>query len=569
MQEQGVLSTDSAAEVISENVTPKIHQDISTALSSVEADSSTSSPVRSPNTGRNPKDDIVDLVVSEDREVSKHLDYLAETHGSRFSEKMIREEVNEITDIDEGLLVELDEVGDFSGKKVGEPILEEKVLPEEAEAERFELVSNSNPTEAKSDIPMLEAKSLDDINLAFRQLHEGVDVEDVIIPSAIESQINELNPEASSDLEVVEARSLGDIHVALTQVSKDNIGESSSSSNNLEAKSDIPMLEAKSLDDINLAFRQLHEGVDVEDVILPSAIESQINELNPEASSDLEVVEASSLGDIHDALTQVSKNNMDESSSSSNNLETKSDIPMLEAKSLDDINLAFRQPHKGVDVDDVIVPSAVESQVTEEAIPEKSSDLEVVEARSLGDIHVASMQLSENNIGESGSSSNPTETKSDIQILEATSLDDINLASRQLHEGVDVEDVILPSTVENQVKDEAKAETSSDLEVVEAKSLGDIHVALMEASEKNLNELPTSSVSNDPSEGGLEPYGADSNIETIPSNTTNVDKPADIVDEKSVDSNVSASKTKDKKAKSRKSKSGSSSSSSSSSSDSD
>ncbi|KAG7033639.1 hypothetical protein SDJN02_03363 [Cucurbita argyrosperma subsp. argyrosperma] len=572
VEEQGVLSTDSAAEVISENVTPKVHQDISTALSSVEADSSTSSPVRSPNTDRNPKDDVVDLVVSEDREeVSNHLDYLAETHGSRFSEKMIREEVNEITDIDEGLLVELDEVGDFSGKKVGEPILEEKVLPEEAEAERFELGSNSNPTEAKSDIPMLEAKSLDDINLAFRQLHEGVDVEDVILPSAIESesQINELNPEASSDLEVVEARSLRDIHVALTQVSKDNIGESSSSSNNLEAKLDIPMLEAKSLDDINLAFRQLHEGVDVEDVTLPSAIESQINELNPEASSDLEVAEASSLGDIHDALTQVSKNSIGESSSSSNNLETKSDIPMLEAKSLDDINLAFRQPHEGVDVDDVIVPSAVESQVTEEAIPEKSSDLEVVEARSLGDIHVASMQLSENNIGESGSSSNPTETKSDIPILEARSLDDINLASRKLHEGVDVENVILPSTIENEVKDEAKAETSSDLEVVEAKSLGDIHVALMEASEKNLNELPTSSVSNDPSEGGLEPYGADSNIETIPSNTTNVDKPADIVDEKSVDSNVSASKTKDKKAKSRKSKSGSSSSSSSSSSDSD
>ncbi|XP_022978065.1 uncharacterized protein LOC111478159 isoform X2 [Cucurbita maxima] len=659
VEEQGVLSIDSAAEVISENVTPKVHQDISTALSSVEADSSTCSPVRSPNTGRNPKDDIVDLVVSEDREeVSKHLDYLAETHGSRFSEKMIREEVNEITDIDEGLLVELDEVGDFSGKKVGEPILEEKVLPEEAQAERFELGSNSNPTEAKSDIPMLEAKSLYDINLAFRQLHEGVDVEDVILPSAIESesqinelnpeassdlevvearslgdihdaltqvsknnmdesssstknleaksdipmleakslddinlafrqlhegvgvenvilpsaiesQINELNPEASSDLEVVEARSLGDIHDALTQVSKNNMDESSSSTKNLEAKSDIPMLEAKSLDDINLAFRQLHEGVSVEDVILPSAIESQINELNPEASSDLEVVEVSSLGDIHDALTQVSKNSIGESSSSSNNLETKSDIPMLEAKLLDDTNLAFRQLHEGVDVEDVILPSAVKSQVTEEAIPEKSSDLEVVEARSLGDIHVASMQLSENNIGESGSSSNPTETKSDIPILEARSLDDINLASRQLHEAVDVEDVILPSTVENQVKEEAKAETSSDLEVVEAKSLGDIHATLMEASEKNLNELPTSSVSNDPSEGGLEPYGADSNIETVPSNTTNVDKPADIVDEKSVDSNVSASKTKDKKAKSRKSKSGSSSSSSSSSSDSD
>lgn len=485
-EEPGFLSTDSAAEVISENTAPKVHQDISTALSSVEHDSPSSSSdhdFSSPNTGRYPKDGIVDAVVFEDREeVSKHLDYLAEAYGSRFSEKTIREEVDEIADIDEGLLSELDEVGDFSVKEVGEPVLEKKVIPEEAQEERFELGSNSNSTEAKSEIPILEARSLDDINLVYRQLHEGVDMEDVILPNAIVSQVNEdTKPETSSDLEVVEARSLGDIHVALSQASESNIGERGSSSNNSETKSDIPMLEAKSLNDINIAFRQLHEGVDVEDVILPSAIKSQ---------------------------------------------------------------------------------------VTDEAKPETSSDLEVVEAKSLGDIHVALMQLSESNIGESGSGSNPTETKSDIPILEARSLDDINLAFQQLHEGVDVEDVILPSAIESQIKEEAKGETSSDLEVVEAKSLGDIHVALMQASEKNLNELPTSSVSNDPSEV-LEPAGVDSIIEIASSNTTDADKPAYTVDEKSVDPNVSASKTKDKKAKSGKSESGSSSSSSSSSSDSD
>ncbi|CAK9319643.1 unnamed protein product [Citrullus colocynthis] len=484
-EEPGVLLTDSAAEVISENTAPKVQQDISTALSSVEDDfpsSSSDHDFSSPNTGRYPKDGIVDAVVFEDREqVSKHLDYLAEAYGSRFSEKTIREEVDEIADIDEGLLSELDEVGDFSVKEVGEPVLEKKVLPEEAQEERFELGSNSNSTEAKSEIPILEARSLDDINLVYRQLHEGVDMEDVILPNAIVSQVNkDTKPETSSDLEVVEARSLGDIHVALSQA-ESNIGERGSSSNNSETKSDIPMLEAKSLNDMNIAFRQLHEGVDVEDVILPSA---------------------------------------------------------------------------------------VKSQVTYEAKPETSSDLEVVEAKSLGDIHAALMQLSESNIGESGSGSNPTETKSEIRILEARSLDDINLAFQQLHDGVDVEDVILPSAIESQTKEEAKGETSSDLEVVEAKSLGDIHVALMQASEKKLNELPTSSVSNDPSEV-LEPAGVDSIIEIASSNTTDAYKPADTVDEKSVDPNVSASKTKDKKAKSGKSESGSSSSSSSSSSDSD
>ncbi|CAK9309358.1 unnamed protein product [Citrullus colocynthis] len=346
--EPGVLSTDSAAEVISENTTPKVHQDVSTALSSVEPDSPSSSSdhdFSSSNIGRYPKEGIVHKVIFEDlEEVSKHLDYLEEAYGSCFSEKTIGEKVDEIANIDEGLLLELEKVGDFSVKELGESVLGKRVLPEEAQEERFELGSNSNSTEAKSNISILEARSLDDINSAFRQLHEGVDVVDTVLPSA------------------------------------------------------------------------------------------------------------------------------------------------------------------------------VNSQVTEEAKLEIISDLEVVEARSLGDIHVALMQLSEKTIAESGSSSNPTETKSDISILETRSLDDINLVVRQAHEGVDVEDVILPIAVENQVKEEAKAETSSDLEVVEAKSLGNIHVALMQASEKNLNELPTSSMSNDPSEG-LKPAGVNSIIEIASSNT--------------------------------------------------
>ncbi|XP_038883255.1 uncharacterized protein LOC120074258 isoform X2 [Benincasa hispida] len=315
-EEPGVLSTDSAAEVISENTPPKVHHHISTALSSVEADSPSSSSdhdFSSPNTGRYLKDDVVDAVAFEDHEeVSKHLDYLAEAYGSRFSENMIREEVDEIADIDEGLLSELDEVGDFSVKEVGEPVLEEKGLPEEAQEVRFELGSNSNSIEAKSDIPILEARSLDDINLVFRQLHEGVDVEDVILPSAIEGQVNEdAKPESRSYLKIVEARSLGDIHAALLQALEGNIDELGYSSENSETTSDIPMLEAKSLDDINFAFRQLREGVDVEDVILPSTVNSQVmEEAKPETSSDLEVVEARSLGDIHVALMQLSENNI-------------------------------------------------------------------------------------------------------------------------------------------------------------------------------------------------------------------------------------------------------------------
>ncbi|XP_022925075.1 uncharacterized protein LOC111432431 isoform X1 [Cucurbita moschata] len=284
-EERGSLSTDSAAEVNSENVAPKVHQDISTALSLVVSDSSSSSSdhdFRPPYAARDKKDGIVDQVVFEDHgEVTKHLDYPTEVYDSHFSEKTIREEVDEIAYIDEGLLLELDEVGDFSVKEVGEPVRNEKVIPEEAQAKR--------PTEAKLDIPILEARTLDDINLAFRQVHEGVDVEDVVLPSATESQLKKgAISETNSNLEVVEARSLGDIHVPLAQVSENNIVESSSSS----------------------------EPAETEPNSSSNPTETK-NEAKPETSSDFEAVEAKSPGDNHVALMQVSGKTMSELPTSS------------------------------------------------------------------------------------------------------------------------------------------------------------------------------------------------------------------------------------------------------------
>ncbi|XP_022966142.1 uncharacterized protein LOC111465908 isoform X2 [Cucurbita maxima] len=301
-EERGSLSTDSAAEVNSENVAPKVHQDISTALSLVASDSSSSSSdhaFRPPYAARDKKDGIVDQVVFEDHgEVTKHLDYPTEVYDSHFSEKTIREEVDEIADIDEGLLLELDEVGDFSVKEVGEPVHNEKVIPEEAQAER--------PTEAKSDIPILEARTLDDINFAFRQLHEGVDMEDVVLPSAIESQVEKgAISETSSNLEVVEARSLGDIHVPLAQVSENNIVESSSSS----------------------------EPAETEPNSSSNPTETK-NEAKPETSSDLEAVKAKSPGDNHVALMQASGKTMSELPTSSMSNEPSKESERARADSI-------------------------------------------------------------------------------------------------------------------------------------------------------------------------------------------------------------------------------------------
>ncbi|KAK4284367.1 hypothetical protein QN277_001212 [Acacia crassicarpa] len=85
-------------------------------------------------------------------------------------------------------------------------------------------------------IPVLEVRSAKDIDLAFKQLQEGADVEEVILPSMIKDQLareksEEGNSEAnSSDLKVIEARSLGDIDVAFELSSEVNKGKLSKSS---------------------------------------------------------------------------------------------------------------------------------------------------------------------------------------------------------------------------------------------------------------------------------------------------------------------------------------------------
>ncbi|PON67915.1 hypothetical protein PanWU01x14_099120 [Parasponia andersonii] len=176
------------------------------------------------------RDSILDGTVNDNHlQLSEHSDYELKAHDG---EENTKEEVDEITDIDEGLLSELDAVGDFSVKEVGESLHSELIL-EEANVGNTKpellLPSASSPTERSPELPVLEARSLNDIDLAFKQLQEGADVEEVILPSVIEEQLvleeSKSSLESTSDLQVVEARSLDDIHIALKQVLENNVAE--------------------------------------------------------------------------------------------------------------------------------------------------------------------------------------------------------------------------------------------------------------------------------------------------------------------------------------------------------
>ncbi|KAF3438819.1 hypothetical protein FNV43_RR17094 [Rhamnella rubrinervis] len=175
------------------------------------------------------KGSMLDEIVNEEHSrVSEHYDFQREAH---VLEENIND-VDEIKEIDEGLLSELDTVGDFSVKTMDGESLHEELIPQEANAGSTNLgmlPSDSNLTQTNMELPVLEARSMNDIDMAFEKLHEGVDVEEVILPSVVEDQqVREESKdpmETTSDLQVVEARSLEDTHIALKQDSDVDVGE--------------------------------------------------------------------------------------------------------------------------------------------------------------------------------------------------------------------------------------------------------------------------------------------------------------------------------------------------------
>ncbi|XP_039034058.1 uncharacterized protein LOC120170115 [Hibiscus syriacus] len=365
------------------------------------------------------------------------------------------------------------------------------------------LLPEDMKTQTNVVLPVLEAKSAEDIDMAFKQLHEGVDVEEVIVPSMIEKlQDQSAN---KSKLPVVEARSLEDIYKAFQQSPESSPAELPPSSGYTKTENNmvLPVLEARSAEDINLAFKQLHEGVDVEEVIVPSMIEKLQD--HGDIKSKLPVVEARSLEDIHKVIHQPLESSQPElphssclKNKSSKDTKTNTNVvlPVLEVKSAEDIDLAFKQLHEGVDVEEVIVPSMIEKLQDHGDIKSK---LPVVEARSMEDIHKVFHQALDSSkpelphsSGLKNKSSKVTKTEINglLPVLEAKSAEDIDLAFKQLHEGVDVEEVIVPSMIE---KLQDYTDDKEKLPVVEARSLEDIHKVIHQPLESSQPELPHSS----------------------------------------------------------------------------
>ncbi|KAA3478146.1 microtubule-associated protein futsch-like [Gossypium australe] len=478
------------------------------------------------------------------------------------------EEVDEIKEIDERILSELDTVGDFNVGEIG--------LPERSHVAHTEsaMLADDMETETSVGLPVLEARSVEDIDLAFKQLHEGADFEEVILPSMVKNQPD--HADTNSDLPVVEARSLEDIHNALLQDPEPNLAQLPHSTDlrngssaveqhhvvsseeievsnaavcilpsmienlpdHTDTTSEFPVVEARSLDGIHNAFIK---GPEPNPAELPHSADlrhgsSEVEQHDVVSSNEIEVGQAVSGFEEHLENAAAGEPKKEYEELEELKMETNAELPVLDARSVEDIDLAYKQLDEGVDVEEIVLASMIEDQLDHE---DSTSKLPVVEARSLEDIHNAFQKGPEPNLAElplstdlrngsseieqhdvvsnkeievghavSGIQQNSQnaagepkndheeteemkmETNAELPVLEARSLEDIDFAFKQLHEGVDVEEVILPSMIENQQGD---ADTNLDLPVVEARSLEDIQSAFQQGPESNLAEVPHSS----------------------------------------------------------------------------
>lgn len=279
---------------------------------------------KSPSAGDDMSVEILDGIVYEDCSCGSEPLACSEEHDSHVADGNIHEEPDEIKEIDEGLLSELDTIGDFSVKEVVGESMDDQLLSEGRNFGNPEFgfsLEDSTLKEKNMELPALEVRSVEDIDSAFRQIHEGADVEEVILPSMVEDQLaaDKLKDavDVKSELPVVEARSLEDMHIVLKQVLESHVDELLKPSGSMDEASEqgvnyshqimseFPVVEARSVDDMHTVLKQESEGN------MGGLPEVEANN-HVVVESELPIVEARSLEDIHITMEQVAAGKLDE-----------------------------------------------------------------------------------------------------------------------------------------------------------------------------------------------------------------------------------------------------------------
>ncbi|KAJ4875235.1 hypothetical protein Rs2_40253 [Raphanus sativus] len=159
---------------------PKDTADLSCLTSDTSSSPAESPEYTTPMVGEGSRAEFFQETVYDELDhVVERLDQLTDLHAiPQTPPEVITEEADEIKEIDEGLLSELDTIGDFSVKEV---VTDSEPGPSS--------IGSDTANELTEALPVLEARSVEDIESAFQQIHEGSEVDDVILPSTVQDQL--------------------------------------------------------------------------------------------------------------------------------------------------------------------------------------------------------------------------------------------------------------------------------------------------------------------------------------------------------------------------------------------
>ncbi|MCD9558629.1 hypothetical protein HAX54_016080 [Datura stramonium] len=356
---------------------------------------------------------------------------------------------------------------------------------ESGDSDDAEVFDVSSSVQEDSGMPVLEAQTTEDINLASRQTakQETAEISNVLDQPNAELATEESEDSADaavfdvsssvqqdSGMPVVEAQTAEDINLAFRQIAeqetaeKSNVLEQPNSelateesgdsddaavfevSSSVQEDSGMPVLEAQTAEDINSAFRQIAEQEAAEK---SNVLEQPNAELATEESGESD---GAAVFDL------------------SSSVQEDSGMPVLEAQTAEDINLAFRQIYEQeiAEKSDVLEQPNAELGTEESGVSadaavfdvsssvQEDSGMPVLEAQTAENINSSFRQISEQetaeksnvleqpnaelateesgNIAAAAEASSSALEDSEMPVLEAQTVEDIDMVFRRISE---------------------------------------------------------------------------------------------------------------------------------------
>ncbi|XP_052173084.1 uncharacterized protein LOC127788628 isoform X2 [Diospyros lotus] len=286
-------------------------------------------------------DSTLDLIENPDYGLKvKTFNFLVEAIGSEVQEQAFIEEEDEIKEIDEGLLVELDSVGDFSVKNLGSNL--------------DEIESNRLPGgEINSEMPLVEARSMNDIDSIFKNTSPLMKIEAEV------TQQGQIKEESNSVMPSPETRSLEGVDASCRQISEEETkmpvvveslnaklipegtqtvrsdhGSSHKDSDMTATEMELSVVEARSIEDIEFSFKQLHN---IEGESISSSVDDRPTYVEPmdpaKPNSDLHVERERIMSPVDYSSSVVEQEDP---------TETNPDLHAFEVRSLEDADMALK-----------------------------------------------------------------------------------------------------------------------------------------------------------------------------------------------------------------------------------